>query len=293
LEEEIFNERREWYSNPDVLFQIVNQLKDRETAFYKKVKDQRFAPARWLKCHTAQYLLQNMIRYEFFQEPMNLYYSVARYKTFPTMSFNLSQKPLQQEDWNETLNENPDAHVNSYDLFIDIDNPDLTKAHNDMLITKRFLEEHNLPIMVSFSGNKGFHIELKTEFIPSEIRNLPINYQVFLQRKIIRKLKDLLLVESIDESIYDLKRICKTKFSYDVTSGLICLPLTDYECEHFNKSIVKPEHLLSYPRRIKMGLLIDDKLKRAENYHDIVLKFYTEMLGKLEENKEEGGVNNE
>jgi hypothetical protein len=45
-------------------------------------------------------------------------------------------------------------------------------------------------------------------------------------------------------SVYDLRRIWKVPYSYDIKTGNICLPLTLNQLYNFDYSVVKPEAVL-------------------------------------------------
>jgi hypothetical protein len=293
--EELMKLRLKWYKNRDVYWLVLSQLKNRESIFQLKIPDCIDVPIRWMKSFSSDHFNRNIKRYSFAKEPMNIFYSIATYEFLPTMSMDLNKKKVQMVEWNELVNKDSNKFIKGYDLFIDLDcdihdniKDNINESYKEFIKLKEIFKPFDLPLVESFSGKKGFHIELKYQFMPKEITSLPINDQVMLQKKIMGILKSAFKLKYIDLKIYDLKRYSKVKYSLDVTSGLICLPLNDKEIYNFNLDIVKPENLIKNPNRIKnYGLMIESRLQKAEIFHDTVSNFYSAILKLADKIKEE------
>jgi intein/homing endonuclease len=148
--------------------------------------------------------------------------------------------------------------------------------------TERFYTG-NYPLLWLNSGSKGFHFIIPPEEfdwldwkvydddaeknvrsfdqllmslpcgLTGEVGNIHLD-KVLLFKIIALRMKTLLSCDSIDTSVQDIKRVCKSGYSWDVKSNLIAYPLDDQMFENFSKSIVTPEKVLSY-NNYKRGLL--------------------------------------
>ena len=132
---------------------------------------------------------------------------------------------------------------------------------------------------VKFSGSKGFHFI--TPFSEFDFIDLPIydfereskikNFKMFLQefpiknddkrmdivtlfKVIAYRIKSLYVLDTLDTSVQDIKRVCKTAYSLDDKSGLVTYPLDDEQFLNFDKSLVAPENVIRYNNH-KRGLL--------------------------------------
>ena len=284
--------RRSWYTNIDVLFEIIKQHIHRETFFlpYKYDNDKKLnttQPIRWLKCFTREFLKKNFERYEFLDNHMNLYYSITTYKDFPTFSWNWRIKSQQQEIWLTEFKN----YVDKYDLFIETDSLNLNESINDAIqIRDLLLHKYKIKFSCGFSGSKGIHfivpsdefsflglqeydegLESKAKRFnelllkcPVPIKNKNNVFDKVLLFKVLNfRLKTLLSCDTIDTSISDIKRVKKTFYSWDVKSNLIALPLSDNQLDNFNIDIVTPINVLKN-KIYKRGLLYRNEDKSIE-----------------------------
>jgi hypothetical protein len=60
---------------------------------------------------------------------------------------------------------------------------------------------------------------------------------------VIYNLKGIFKLSSLDNSVIDLKRICRLPYSYSC-DGSICLPLDDSQIQNFNPEMVKMENVM-------------------------------------------------
>lgn len=262
--------RKGYYSNIDVQFELIYQQMHRETFFlpYQEVKGklESTPPIRWLNASAIKFLKMHWERYNFLDKPMNMYHSLAKYKDFPTFSYNWRTKSQQQQIWLDAFKD----RVTSYDLFIETDSPDLKIAHSDSVEIKKILDEHKVRYYINFSGSKGFHfivpyeefnflrhVPLYSQKIESNVKNFkkflekfPIEPDdsevdlVLLFKVIAHKIKMLYVLDTVDTSVQDVKRVKKTAYSWDVKSNLIALPLDDEQMMNFSKDIVRPENVI-------------------------------------------------
>jgi len=248
--------RQEYYKNIDLRFEIIHQLKHRETMFIPfDSNNNAKPPIRWLNASCLKFLDKHFERYGFLDEKMNIYNSLATYKDFPMFSYNWRIKSQEQEIWLKEFIH----HIEKYDCFIETDCKKIDIAKSDILKVKKFLDEHKVRYSIKFSGSKGFHIIIEYDdfsFIPLPIfvddESKPDYVKLF--KLINLRLKTMLGADTIDTSISDIKRVCKTAYTWDVKSGLIAYPLTDAQLDNFSTVMVMPRNVIRYNNH-KRGLL--------------------------------------
>lgn len=273
--------RKGFYGNVDLQFEMIHQHLHRETFFLPYIevdgKLQSTPPIRWLNASALKFLKLHWDRYDFLEKPMNLYFSLATYKDFPTFSYNWRTKSQQQKVWLEAFKD----YVAKYDLFIETDSQDLKESYADSLAIADFLNKYKMVYHVKFSGSKGFHfiipydefaflglkvfdnvLESNVKDFGSLLLKCPVplpdgehTFDVVMLFKLIAlRIKTLLACITVDTSVQDVKRVCKTGYSMDVKSGLVAYPLDDNQLKNFTKDMVTPVKVLSYKNH-KRGLL--------------------------------------
>jgi len=290
--------RKSWYENINVQFELIHQQKWRETFFLPYLWDDRknkfvsTPPVRWMNCSAIKFLKMNWERYGFLDKNMNLYFSLATYKNFPTFSWNWRVKSQQQAIWLTEFKN----YIKAYDLFIETDSDDLKDSFREAVEIKDFLLKYDIKFCCGMSGSKGVHFIVQSEefdflnlkdydeFLEEDVNKkdfnslftkLPIHIKeldkvfdkVILFKMLNLRLKTLLSCDTIDTSISDLKRVKKTFYSWDVKSGYIALPLTDEQLNNFNVDMVKPETVMK-SGIYKRGLLyrnLDIPLKKRND----------------------------
>jgi len=254
-------DRTEWYADIDVLFQIIASTMHRETCFIPYVDRVPKVPIRWLNASAIKFLLMHFKKYGFLRRDMNLYYSLARYDFLPSFSYNWTKKSVEQKSWMRLFHQ----HIIGYDLFTETDSDDLAIAHEHTWMVRDIYDKFRLPYRTSFSGSKGWHVvvpyavfshlgvpiyveERESDFLgtvrecPMTIKDIAKKHDLVWLFKVINlRLKTLYSIDTIDDTINDIKRVCKVPYSWDVKSGNICLPLTDEQFTGFDISMVKPE----------------------------------------------------
>lgn len=276
--------RKGWYENVSVQFEIIkSQMGGRETVFLPFKPDEAgkmkaTPPIRWLVASCIKFLMMHFDRYRFLDENMNLYYSLTTYTSIPRFSWSWRVKSQEQELWLQEFKK----YIKSYDILIETDSPNLSLSFRDAIQIKTFLDKYKVVYRCSFSGSKGVHLVIPSEEfdwldwkpydenvqknlkefnavlsslpvpLTGEIGNINLD-KVHLAKCLNMRLKTLLSCDTIDTSISDVKRICKTPYSLDCKSGRICLPLTDEQLLNFDKEICDPEKVL--PVVHKRGLL--------------------------------------
>lgn len=251
---------------------IKSQMGGRESVFLPFKKDENgklksTPPIRWLMANYVMMLKKHFDRYNFLDEPMNLYHSLATYTQMPMFSYSWRVKSQQQAIWLKEFKN----YIKACDLFVETDSPDLSKSIPDGIDIKKFFDKYIVKYSVSFSGSKGLHfivpsqefdwltwktfdeeIERNVGDFDKFMLNLPVDEKsgakildkVLLFKAISLRLKTLLSCSTIDTSVNDIKRIRKTPYSVDCKSGRIALPLTDEQLKYFDVQMCNPENVL-------------------------------------------------
>jgi hypothetical protein len=253
--------RNGFYKNFNILIEITKQQQKRESCFIpyfydnEKQKWKALSPVRWLNIQYSGMLNKQFDEFKFLEKPMNIYFSLARYANFPMFSWNRLIKQQEQGIWAKEFHK----YIVGYDLLIETDSTDLKLSFKDTIKIKEFLDSYKLKYCIGFSGSKGCHILLPDEEF-SHIK-LPIYDvrgvfydRVKLFKDINKRLKFVLNCLTLDESITDILRVCKTKYSLDCKSGLVAYPLTENWLYNFDKALVTPENILRQDN-YKRGLL--------------------------------------
>ena len=229
-------QRNDYYQIPEVLYEIVKCLKARETAFLGINKN-----IRCIKAHSVEFLKTNMQNLGFFNEPYNIYYSLASLNNMPVFTFNLKKRIIQQNEFNKEFKK----YVIGYDIGMDfdahhydsIDQKSIIipyqELYDDVKKTKDLFDEYNLPYSLKVSGS-GFHINI-ADWVFNNEKDKPL-----FARKFIDTLKIILNIRSLDVSTPDLRRVWKVPYSFDSKTGNIALPLDDTQFQNFNYGIVNP-----------------------------------------------------
>jgi hypothetical protein len=252
-------EFEKWYSREDVLFEIVKQLKGRETSF--------LSPDVFIRCvkaHALCFLAQNFRRYDFFKHQCNLYRTVASLYGMPMFSFNYMLKK-EQQFW---FVDNFSKYMTGYDLVIDIDGKDgVEPARLECAEIKEMLDYVAVPYSLKFSGS-GFHLEVPSLYLDS-MTNDPLE-KLKLCLRFAMRFKKIMVLKYFDDGIYDLRRIFKVALSWDYKTGRIAMPLTDEQFAHFNLDMVNPAKIKSVRN---LGSLL-----RTHNCSEQELKDHTKLL---------------
>ncbi len=168
------------------------------------------------------------------------------------------------------------SYVRGFDFVIDVDfKGDFKETYTQTNDVVELFEELKLPYYIKFSGN-GFHIIIPHKFIPlSNTGGILSTYS-----KTAEMLKDLLdasLVDAneYDESgdlvrtgIYDERRVIKSNYSLDVTTGKMCIPVSLSDFKIFHYDMVDPVKFLS-GNIINRGLLLNNE-NTGKSFGDLI-----------------------
>lgn len=111
-----------------------------------------------------------------------------------------------------------DSAVRLGSLYFDLDNQDIDKCYQEMKLFYTALVKHipEKSVLVYFTGKKGFHIECEAVALGINPTNeLPKTF-----RYIATKIKEKYLIESLDFSVYDMRRMWRLPGSKHQSTGL-------------------------------------------------------------------------
>lgn len=229
--------RSSWYENKEVLFEIIKQMRYRETAFKVVPEDDsRSIMIRFLKCFTIDYFNKCADRFDFYKRPSNLYKSLATYSHQPVMSFNIHKRREQREAWNNEYKN----FVTGLDLGMDFDSKDIGEAYLHTKGVKKVLDDFGVGYTCKFSGSKGFHIRIPYENMPKMVN---MDEQSLLTKEILETLHYEHKASTLDLSVFDILRVFKVGWTWDVNTDLIALPLNDYMFDKFTTSMCRPQYI--------------------------------------------------
>lgn len=241
--------RKAWYSDRNVQFEIIKNLMHRETVFLHTEK--RLAH-RCIKANAIHYLQSNWNRYHFFEEPFNLYASLAKMPSMPVFSFNRFTKKDEMKQFNEKAHE----YMKGFDFMFDIDNEDVELAYTTASKIKADFDERKISYFILFSGKKGFHIRVDYEDFPDWIKKLNYYDTAKLFKEFAENYRNINGLPDIDLSIFDIRRIAKAPYSVVYPYYFIALPLSDSQFENFKlKEVSLPYWLNRTSELYKRGVL--------------------------------------
>lgn len=236
MDEKFEQYRRAWYQNDDVLYNIIDALKYRETVFLRKG-----CVHRCLKTNAIRYLKMNFERYHFYKEPFNLYGSLGIFPDLPMFSFNRKEKRQQMDEFNLSYSQ----YMKGYDFLFDVDNPKITSALSTTRKIKKIFDDYRVPYWIQFSGTKGFHIRVDSVDFPNfgaEAKDF--NELAILFKKFADNFARINNLPDVDTSIFDLRRIAKTPYSISYPYYLVSMPLSDDQIRDFDLEMCTLPYLL-------------------------------------------------
>lgn len=238
---------KQYYSNVVIINNLLNAMRFRENAFINVTNTFKYN-ARCVVVKETTHILKNMMRFYFHERDYNIYSSVARFdfaklsrdKEFPPFSFNLMKRKQQMTEFNIKH----EGYRMAYDFVLDFD---VKESHNEtykqVSIIKNQFDVFKVPYILRFSGS-GFHVIVPSKYLPVSYDKLNIISKL---KNTAIQLKTIYNLSCLDTGIYDGRRVIKTAYSIDNKTGLVCLPLTDFEFEHFTPKFCRPESVLALP----------------------------------------------
>jgi hypothetical protein len=136
--QKLLAERRLWYSQTFVKFEIIKCLKHRELCFLTAKGEEKKKAVRYLLAFNTQYLDSHFAWFNFEQTLLNMYHSVAVLKDVPVFSYNISER--KKEEKYQEFDRNYRSYVVGYNMFFDFDGKeDFKLAHQEAKQVRRLL----------------------------------------------------------------------------------------------------------------------------------------------------------
>ena len=235
--EEILQERKIWYSKTFIQFELCKSLLHRELSFLTFKGENKKTTVRYLIAFNIDYLKKHFLAYGFNEKLLNMYQSVALLKNIPIFSY--SRNRTKDKKYIE-FNENYENFVIGFYLFLDFDGKEnFDKCLQEVKEMKKIFDKNKIPYYILNSSFTGFHFHIPYEYMPNFDKNtIPI------LNEIISNIKGIYEFETLDDSVCDLKRLCKVSYAYSC-DGSICLPLNDFQIENFNKENVEMKNVFN------------------------------------------------
>ena len=243
---EIMERREMWYNRIDVIFEIIKSLQAREAALLGKAN-----PVRCIKAHNIEYLKSNLRAFHFFERPYNLYISLAKLRNMPCFCYKPDERKRQQQVFNDEFN----RYLYGYDWGNDFDNKgNFNKLKKQVLVFADLLREYKVTHCIKSSGN-GFHITVPWEVI-APFYDLPRDSEDLIHdlEDMGMRINDIYNLPWMDTGVYQLRRVWKCPYSFDIKSGNIALPISYEElkkakegfnsCENAAKLDIKTRGLM-------------------------------------------------
>jgi hypothetical protein len=269
---QILKERNEYYSNEFILYEIVKASHHRELSFLPaKNEDFKKKRIRYLIAFKVDFLKKHWEMFNFDKFLLNMFNSVAILENIPVFTYNLNERK-QSEKYQE-FDKNYDTFVSSYDLFFDFDGKEkFEKCYQEAKDFKKILDEMKVPYLLLNSSLYGFHFRISGEYMPqNKIRELLVTLN-----NVVHWVKDTHKFECLDETVVDMKRLCKVPYSYECSTQCVCLPLTDKQFDNYRFDMVKYKNVMDITQTgflKKRGLLIREHNLTLEELKSNVLKF--------------------
>jgi hypothetical protein len=256
--------REDYYSTDYVIFNIISQLKNRYLSVRRrdKKKENKWILSRYYMGYSKQLFLDSLRRNEVFQDQSaKIYFDLAQWKNeegiTPIFSFEKNKRAIEKREFSGDPGKNNGAYlklISSYSFAIDIDSKSPKKAYKDAKAVKLIMDKYKLPYSLKFSGSKGFHFVIDSQFIELGVK--PIDLPG-LFGKVVNNLMNDERIKTIDTSIYDARRILKIAYSLCNNDGkeYVCLPLSDEEFDNWKYEDMEMSRVLAKVKLFKRGLL--------------------------------------
>lgn len=227
-----------WYTNKNVLFEIVKYLGNRELCLHKKI--------RWLMCMKIDFLLYNFRFYKVFEDLKTLYTGLLDFSERERPPYAPSEKKHWQDTvWTAPVNPQYIQKAVGYSFAIDLDSDTFMECYEDAKKLFLYFQKFNIKFSVWCSGVRGFHFIIPFSEFRDLIKPFAVNNCVEFCHALALDLKDNLKLKKIDEVIYSASRYLKTPFSLDARNMRVVYPLDAEEFLNFKEEYMSMNYCLS------------------------------------------------
>lgn len=263
----IITDRKSYYNQDYLIFNIISQLKYRYLSVRKRNKKdpKKFILARYYQGYTKELFLDSLKRNCVLEdESAKLYMDLAQWQdetnNTPIFSFDKKKRKEQKEEFSKK--EGWKKLMKSYSFAIDIDNENLKKSWKEAKTIKEIFDNYKLPYSLSFSGGHGFHFIIDSEYInlKKNVLKIPELFGKVMQNLVKDEFgakKDGSLKSGVDLSIYDCRRIIKLRYSLNFKDGkeYVCLPLDDLQFANWKLEDMELQNVMKNVKFFKRGIL--------------------------------------
>lgn len=276
--------REEYYSQPMVLYNLVNQLKYKYLSCRKVKPDGKAILSRYYMGYSLDLLKQSLEKLNVLNDTSaKLYFDLSYWKNdegkTPLFNFDNVKRKEDKKKFNEEFS----TCFVGYDFGIDIDAKDLKIAHRDTQKIKKLFDKYKLPYSLKFSGGKGFHFLIQDKWFSHRMK---AKNKVLLFQRLSKVIIGVCGLKSVndggtfDDTIYDDRRIFKLAYSLQNKNGkeYCVLPLSDFQFDNFKLEHMGLSNVMipSYCKLFKRGLLERDFGLTEKQLKCNILKFLKE-----------------
>lgn len=218
------------YSRQEILYEIVKYANSRELSF---LGDGR---VRGVMAHKVSYLLRNFKAFDFGKKLYNVYFTVAKIRNLGALSFAPPERKKQLKELTEKFN----LIAYEYDLVLDFDAKEgHNKAYSQCRELKEYFDCDGIEYFLKFSGS-GFHIVIPHYEVSkiNPMEKFDFKKRVEFCKEFAQRCKDIFALDTLDDSIYDMRRLWKCPYTLDIKTGNVAMPLTDTEFNNFKLEMV-------------------------------------------------------
>jgi hypothetical protein len=232
-----------WYTTPFIKFEIIKAMRSREMAF---IETSGNVVVRDLAGWNTDYFEYSLEAYNFWRRDFRIYRSVGQLEKIPLVNFNNREreedKELVREAWKGCVN---------YDFVIDLDAVDFKDAKRDADEICGLYRDLEIPYMIQYSGNKGFHITVADRHTP------PMLDKKEAAKDWVNLVDYMCKLRTFDSTIYETRRILKAPYTIDFKSGepRVVLPLSDRQLSTFKVQDAKISNVLDQCAVKNRGML--------------------------------------
>jgi len=276
--------RQEYYQQPYVLYNLVNQLKFRYLSARRINKEGKPILTRYYLGYSIPLLQQSLTKLNALNDQsIKLYFDLATWKdekgNTPMFNFDSKKRKEDKEKFNDEFNK----YMIDFDFAIDLDSDkDIMISWKDAKKIKKLFDEYKLPYSLKFSGGRGFHFLIEGKWFNPKMK---AKNKVLLYGKLAKiimimcKIKEHDKGGTFDDSIYDDRRIFKIAYSLQNKDGkeYVCLPLSDEQFNNFRLEDMELMNVMKKNRLFKRGLLTRDYGLSEKELKKNVIKFIKEM----------------
>ncbi len=227
-------EDKTYYEDEGVIYEIVNQLKQRELVFCDVDKN---AWMRYMTGYNIALWESSCKGFRLMDKTTKVYASVGKVFRTPWVSYKSGNERKEGiAEWLAIW----DNGLIGYDFILDLDNDDMEKSYADAVTIKEIFDNNKIGYSTNFSGNRGFHFRVPDKFVSF----IPLADRPEKLLGLAKTLNKFTKYKSVDLSVYKKKQLLKIPYTIDGSTGLVVMPLSDKQFNEFDQTSLLPETIL-------------------------------------------------